>query len=78
MANLSVCASVIPDGMVMSGARTPRKDIQGKVTLPGRTRTSKEKDNSPLQPRGWEGESSLAAWGVASQHQRPLSMEHIL
>jgi len=59
-------------------ARTPRKDLQGKVTLPWRIRTSKEKDNTPLQPRRWDGASSLAAWGVASQHQRPLSMEHIL
>jgi len=60
------------------GARTPRKYLQGKVTLPWRTRTSKEKDNTPLQPRRWDGASSLAAWVVASQHQRPLSIEHIL
>ena len=62
----------------MLGARTPRKDLQGKVTLPWRIRTLKEKDNTPLQPRRWDGESSLAAWVVASQQQRALSMEHIL
>ena len=60
------------------GARTPRKDLQGTVTLPWRIRTSKEKDNTRLQPPGWDGLSSLAAWVVASQHQRLLSMEHIL
>jgi len=63
---------------ILVGARTPRKDVQGKVTLPSRTRTSKKKDNTPLQPRRWDGASSLAAWVVASQHQRPLAMEHIL
>ena len=63
---------------VLLGARTPRQDLQGKVTLPSRTRTSKKKDNTPLEPRRWDGASSVAAWVVASQHQRPLSMEHIL
>ena len=43
------------------GARTPGKDLQGKVTLPWRIPTSKEKDNTPLQPRRWDGASSLAA-----------------
>jgi len=60
------------------GARTPCKDLQGKVTLPCHTPTSKEKDNTPLQPRHWDGASSPAAWVVASQHQRPLSTKHIL
>jgi len=63
---------------MLLGARTPRKDSLGKVTLPWRTRTSKEKDNTPLQPRRWDGASSLPAWVVASQHQRLLSMEPIL
>ena len=36
---------------IVLGARTPRQDLQGKVTLPWRIRTSKEKDNTPLQPR---------------------------
>jgi len=31
----------------MLGARTPRKDLQGKVTLPWHTRTSKEKRYHP-------------------------------
>ena len=61
------------DQNTMLGARTPRKDLRGKVTLPWRTRTSKEKDNTPLQPQRWDGVSSLAACVVASQHQRPLS-----
>jgi len=67
----------LPPWTPLLGARTPRKDLQGKVTLPWRIRTSKEKDNTPLQPRRWDGASSLAAWVVASQHQRPISMEHI-
>jgi len=42
-------------GELVLGAQTPRKDLQGKVTLPYRTRTSKAKDNTPLQPRRWDG-----------------------
>jgi len=60
------------------GARTPRKDLPGGVTLPWRTQASKEKDNTFLQPRRWDGASSLAAWVVASQSQRRLSMQPIL
>ena len=56
-------------GELVLGAWTPHKDLQGKVPLLWGTRTSKEKDNSPLQPRCWDGPSSLAAWVVASQHQ---------
>ena len=77
-----MCPGPSPGGndsrVYVLGGRTPRKDLQGKVTLPWRIRTSKEKDNTPLQPRRWDGASSLAAWVVASQHPRPQSMEHIL
>ena len=38
-----------------------RKNLPGKVTLPRRTRSSKEKDNTPLQPWRWDSASSLAA-----------------
>jgi len=38
MVNILVCAFVIPDGVETTsnvlGARTPRKDLQGQVTLP--------------------------------------------
>jgi len=65
-------------GGLVLGAQTPRKDLQGNVTLPWRIRTSKEKVNTPLQPRRWDGASSLATWVVASQQESSLSLEHIL
>jgi len=42
------------------GAQTPSRDLQGKVTLPWHTQTSKEKYNTPLQSRCWDGVLSLA------------------
>jgi len=42
------------------GAQTLCKDLQGKVTLPWQARTSKEKYNTPLQSRRWDGVLSLA------------------
>jgi len=64
--------------VVLLGAQTPCKDLQGRVTLTWHARTLKETDDTPLELRRWDGASSLAAWVGASQHQRPLSMEHIL
>jgi len=56
----------------MLDTRTPRQDLQGKVTFPYQGRTLNEKDKTSLQPRHWDGLSSLATWVVESQHQIPL------
>jgi len=64
--------------LALLGARTLRNDLQGRVTLPGDAPSSEKKENTPLEPWRLDSASSLAAWVVVFQHQRPLSMEHIL
>jgi len=56
----------------MLGARSPRKDFRGTVTLPVYMRTWNKQDNTPLGLWHWEGGLAAEGWVVDPQHQTPL------